>query len=127
MEKRQALIEDSDADLFVELSVEGDDDTAYNGLTSYYNDKFFLRRLSNAGFADILLKGCASKGAGEALGVFVENEESLLDKCAVPAARISLGNVFGAQDGERLGSEVYQTRVAEGIYQGILDAIEVME
>jgi N-acetylmuramoyl-L-alanine amidase len=127
MEKRKALIEDSGADLFVELSTDGVQDPAYNGMASYYNDKFFLRRLTNAEFADVMLRSCATGSSGEALGVFSEKEEGILDLCPVPAARISLGNVYGQRDKDRLSDTSYQTKAAEGIYNGILEAFEVME
>ncbi|MBQ8032097.1 MAG: N-acetylmuramoyl-L-alanine amidase, partial [Butyrivibrio sp.] len=94
LEKRKALIEDSGADLFVELSCDGVQDEAYNGMAIYYNDKFFLRRLSNAEFADVLLQGYASGNTLEVLGVFPEKEDGILGLCPMPAARISLGNVY---------------------------------
>ena len=127
VQKRKALINDSQADLFVELSVEDVADSAYNGMSSYYNDRYFLRRLSNASFADIVLRSCTAKGAGAALGVFPEKEEELLEDCHIPGARISLGNVSGDQDKDRLNDEAYRSKMAEGIYEGILGAIEVME
>ncbi|MBE5829917.1 MAG: hypothetical protein E7305_10750 [Butyrivibrio sp.] len=127
LEKREALIEDSGADLFVELSCDGVQDNAYNGMASYYNDRFFLRRLSNAEFADIMLRSCALSASDEVLGVFPENEEGIIDKCPVPAARISLGNVYGSSDKDRLSDTSYQTKVSEGLYNGILEAFEVME
>ena len=96
-------------------------------MSSYYNDRYFLRRLSNASFADIVLRSCTAKGAGAALGVFPEKEEELLEDCHIPGARISLGNVSGDQDKDRLNDEAYRSKMAEGIYEGILGAIEVME
>ena len=102
-------------------------DEAYNGMAIYYNDKFFLRRLSNAEFADVLLQGYASETTLEVLGVFPEKEDGILGLCPVPAARISLGNVYGQQDKDRLSDESYKSKAAEGIYNGILEAFEVME
>ena len=127
LENRKALIEDSGADLFVELSCDGVQDEAYNGMAIYYNDKFFLRRLSNAEFADVLLQGYASETTLEVWGVFPEKEDGILGLCPVPAARISLGNVYGQQDKDRLSDESYKSKAAEGIYNGILEAFEVME
>ena len=127
MEKRKALIEDSGADLFVELSVDGVQDPAYNGMASYYNDKFFLRRLSNASFADVLLRECAVDASADALGVFPDEEEGILGTCPVPAARISLGNMYGEQDKEKLSKDSFKAKAAEGIYNGILEAFEVMK
>ncbi len=127
IEKRKSLIEDTGADLCVELSCDGVQDGAYNGMATYYNDKFFLRRLSNAEFADVMLRECAYGTSQEALGVFPEKEEGLLNLCPVPAARISLGNVYGERDKEKLSDKSYQSKAAEGIYNGILEALEVME
>ncbi len=127
LEKRKALIEDSGADLFVELSCDGVQDGDYNGMATYYNDKFFLRRMSNAEFADVVLRGSASGTSGEVLGVFSEKEDGILNICPVPATRISLGNVYGQQDKDRLSNETYKSGAAKGIYDGILEAFEVME
>lgn len=127
VEKRKALIEDSGADLFVKLSCEGVQDGSHNGMAAYYNDKFFLRRMSNSAFADVVLRNSAIGASGEVLGIFPEEEGGILDMCPVPATRISLGNVYGERDKERLSNESYQSKAAEGIYKGILEAFEVME
>ena len=127
-EKRLALVEDSQADLFVELSLEGTADQGKSGISAYYNDKYFIRRLNNGQFGDIMLRNCAVKTGTEALGVVpLASDEDILAKSRIPSTRIDLGNVSSSEEGDRLSEEVYRKRLSEGIYSGILEAFEVME
>ncbi len=127
-EKRLALVEDSQADLFVELSSEGASDQEKSGLSAYYNDKYFIRRLNNGQFGDIMLRNCAVKTGTEAVGLMpVQDEEDVLTAVRIPAARINLGNGSLSEDADKLSDEVYKKRLSEGIYSGIFETFEVME
>ena len=53
--ERIALLKDSGADLFVELSVSESEYGSANGISAFYNDRYFIRSLTNASFADMLL------------------------------------------------------------------------
>lgn len=126
LEKRAALIKDSEADLFVELSVDASEDESQNGIACYYNDRYFIRGLSNAEFADILERNCASKAGNSTIGVLPSENDELIAGATIPSARLSLGLVTGDQDSVRLTDEAYKTRAAEGIYSAISEALEVM-
>ncbi len=127
IEKRQALIEDCGADLFVQLSVSESEDSNDNGIACFYNDRFFLRDLSNAGFADIMERGCASATGAQALGVFPSEDDLLLQGSKVASARVSLGYITGSGDCSKLSDSEYQQKLAEGVYNSILKAFEVTE
>ncbi|WP_034444084.1 N-acetylmuramoyl-L-alanine amidase [Butyrivibrio sp. AE2032] len=118
-EKRLSLIKDSQADLLVELSAEDTDSQGKRGLTAYYNDKYFVRRMDNARFGDIMLRNCALKSGTDGLGVLPERPENeVLGTSKIPSTRINLEGDFGEKDIERL---------AQGVYSGILETFEVME
>ncbi len=126
-EKRRALIRDSQADLFVELSASSSENASDNGITCYYNDRFFLRRLSNATFADIMERNCASKAGATALGVAPSTGDELLEGAGIPAVRVSLGFVSGDTDSVNLAEQSYLSKVSDGVYNAVLEAFEVME
>ena len=126
-EKRNALIRDSEADLFVELSASSSENAADNGITCYYNDRFFLRRLNNAAFADIMERNCASKAGAAALGVVPSSGDDLLENAGIPAVRVSVGFVTGEKDSINLAEKSYLSKVSDGVYDAVLEAFEVME
>ncbi|MBP5298499.1 MAG: hypothetical protein J6Z09_05065, partial [Lachnospiraceae bacterium] len=109
-ERRKALVKDCEADLLVGLSASGEGN---DGLTCYYNDRFFLRRLSNARFADMVERNSAAVTGGAALGVVPAKEDELLETSVIPSARLEIGHT--------------DDKVAEGIYNAVLEAFEVME
>ncbi|MBO5622431.1 MAG: N-acetylmuramoyl-L-alanine amidase, partial [Butyrivibrio sp.] len=126
-QKRSALIRDSEADLFVELSASSSENAEDNGILCYYNDRYFLRRLSNAAFADIMERNCASKAGATALGIAPSTGDELLEGAGIPAVRVSLGYVSGEKDSTNLAEQAYLSKVSDGVYNAVLEAFEVME
>lgn len=111
IEKRCALIRDSEADLVVELRFGG------NGVSSFYNGDFFLRDFNNAEFANILEKNCAYKLGAVANGVFEDDGKDQILLCTkVPAARVEIGEELAGADNSK--------KIAEGVYEAILEAFE---
>ena len=126
-EKRWALIRDSEADLFVKLSADSSENAADNGITCYYNDRYFLRRLSNAEFADIVERNCASAAGATALGVLPSSGDKLLESAKIPSARVSIGFVSGEKDSINLAEQSYLGKVSDGVYNAVSEAFEVMK
>ena len=124
---RARLLRDSDADIYVELTVSESEDISENGISSFYNDRFFLKKLPNASFADMLLKSCNAASGAETEGVFALDDDLLLMESKVPSAKVSLGYVSGDNDSVLLEDEGYKKRMAEGIYNAVMDAFEIME
>ena len=123
-DKKVALIRDCGACMVLRLTE--DDSLEAGSISSFYNGDFFLRRLSNAELADTILKSCASQGQGQAVGAFEASEDPLLDCLKIPAAGIRFGYASSGEDAENAVNEVYLKRVAEGLYNGIISALEVM-
>ena len=122
------LVKETGADLFVQMEIAPSDGTMENGMTAYYNDSFFNRRLTNAGFADIILRNCATKTGVEALGILpMEEGDIMLKESKVPSVRMITGYINGAGDIDRLSDKNFEKHVAEGIYSGVLEAFEVMK
>ena len=95
----------------VELKIGG------NGVASFYNGEYFLRDFNNAEFANILEKNCVYKLGATAEGVFEDDGSDQVLSCTkVPAARVEIGKDYAGIDNSK--------KIAEGVYQAILEAFE---
>ena len=127
-DKALELIEETQADLFLQMEIASSGNSVKNGMTAYYNDSFFNRELTNAGFAGIMLKNCITKAGEQALAILpMEEEDLLLKEAKIPAVRLICGYINAAEDVNRLSDKNYEKKVAAGLYDGILEAFEVME
>ncbi len=121
---RDCLVKDSGADLFIELEISGQGD-GEDGVLTCYNDRFYLRSLSNASFADIMERNCAVCAGETALGLAAcEDEDDMLMCSQIPSAGIRI--CASGEGGTRLLDEEYRQRLAQGIYSGIIEAFEVI-
>ncbi len=125
MDQRKALVKDCQADLLVGLSA--DDSGNDEGLTCYYNDRFFLRRLTNAQFADMVERNCAMASGVQALGVVPAGEDELLLSSSIPSARLKIGIAATGDEAQDPAGKTDMNKVAEGVYNAVLEAFEVME
>ena len=113
-QKSLSIVNGADPDLVVGI------DICPDGMKTYYNSLFFLRKFNNADFADILLRDCAGKTGDKAEGVYEASEDDMvLMNSTVPSARISVD----IQDKD----DNYKRKLSEGIYQAILDGFKEME
>lgn len=127
LQQRQEFLKNSGADLFVKLccNMEGN---RSDGITAYFNDEYFIRGFNNADFANLVERNCAALTGGEVRGVMPdESGDELLFASVVPSARLDMGNLQGSGDKRRLAQDDYKKKMAEGIYQAILQAFEEME
>ncbi len=125
IEQRKALVKDCQADLLIGLSA--DDSGNDEGLTCYYNDRFFLRRLNNAQFADMVERNCAVASGAQAFGVMPASEDELLSASNIPSARLKITIAAGDDENENPVVKTDMNKVAEGVYNAVLEAFEVME
>jgi N-acetylmuramoyl-L-alanine amidase len=123
-EVKKKFLSDSKADLYVELSEKDVQAGATDGVSAFYNDDFFLQRLSNARFADIMLKSCGGRGVGSAVGVFADTEDEMLLSCKIPAAKLEFGP---GDDTSVIADRNSLRKAAERIYSGIMLSLEEME
>ena len=125
-DKRLQLIEDVQADMVVRLGADADPSGA-EGIEAYYNDEYYLRRLSNAGLAGTLVNSCTASGIN-VLGINPEYEDdTILMTSQVPSAKLRI-EVPGEESGQKkIQDKTYKTKLASGIYQGISDAFEEMQ
>nr|WP_297763249.1 N-acetylmuramoyl-L-alanine amidase [uncultured Butyrivibrio sp.] len=121
-ERVRELIDETEADLVLRIGTESYENHQ-DGVRSYYNGEFFLRGFNNAEFAGLMAASCASKAGADVVGVYETNDD-ILSYSQVPSARVSVGSLGGTQDQERLSDKSYKHKLAEGLYQGIMQGIE---
>ena len=65
---------------------------------------------------------------GKANGIFPDREDKypLLQTCQVPGVSIEMGYLTNGAEAALLGREDYQRKLAQGLYQGILQVREEM-
>ena len=118
LENRIQLTGDQKADLFISIHLNAtDEDTVSSGVESYYNDSSCheSRQLAEAVQAGVVNKtGARDRGARGDSDLYV------VRKTVIPSCLIEAG--FLTSDTERplLLSDSYQTRIAEGIAEGII-------
>lgn len=122
-DKKLDFMEEASADLFVGLDVLSSPNGGQKGILTEYNDRFFLRDLSNAEFANMMEKSCLAATGSGAVGVTASSDDILLAS-RVPSVVVNLGYATNEEDAARLSDPAYIKRMAEGIYNGILEAFE---
>lgn len=122
VEKRKALIEESGADLVAIIDTEDKDSS--DGVSAYYNGEFFLRKYTNADFAGLLAASGVSRTGADVVGVYEAENDEILSFCQIPAAKVVVGGTEGEQDQNQLYDKTYRNKLAEGLYQGIMQGFE---
>ncbi len=121
------LIDETGADMLVGIGTSNIEDV-FNGIQTTYNDSFFIRRLNNAELTNIIEKNCVAKSGGDALGMKVAlADDEVLYSSVIPSCRVLVGNLNGNRDKDLLSDSVYKNKLAQGIYQGVLEAFEEMK
>ncbi len=119
-DEKLRLIKDCGADFLIELDGSEAQD---NAVRTYYNERFFLRELTNASFADIIERNCAVNAGAGALGVEAGFDRyEILAGARIPSATVSIGATSGHQ-----GDNAYERGLARGIYCGIMEAFQEIE
>ena len=124
-EDRVALANETRADMYIRIQVDGDEDSSVYGTTTVYNGNYFIPGFGSVELADMLERAVVTSIKGKALGLEeAQAEEYVLRNVTVPAAAVKAGCITNKQEATLLGREEYQDKIAEGIYQAILNAYE---
>ena len=124
-ENRVALTNAVKADMMIRIEVNENEDTKIYGTEAVYNSKFFIPGFGSVELADLLEKEVVTAISGKANGLVAsDGEDEVIEKAVVPAAAIRVGYVSNAQESILLNREDYIQKIADGIYQAILQAYE---
>lgn len=122
-EQRIEILHILNPQLFVDLYVSQDDDRKVFGTATCYNDSYYDYRLSDSVFADMLERNVVTAIEGKALGVIADDrEDSLLNEINAISAGISMGYITSEIEGDAMTSPAYLKNIAQGIYNGLLEA-----
>lgn len=124
---RTALANNLDADLFVSIhcnSSEYGEEEPYGVEALYSKRKPRNSKLSNKKLAKILLENVAEKVNNRKRGVIRREGLYIMHHSNVPAAIIEIGYMSNKSDLKYIIRKSGQKKAAEGIYNGIMEALE---
>lgn len=122
-EERIMLANGTKADLYIRIQANASEDKMDYGTEAVYNEEFFIPGFGSVELADILEKAVVTSIKGKARGLVAAGEKDYAIKQAtIPAVAISVGYLSNAQEAIILGREDYIEKIAEGIYQAIMEA-----
>ncbi|MBD5464447.1 MAG: N-acetylmuramoyl-L-alanine amidase [Lachnospiraceae bacterium] len=126
MEQIIRMVNGTKADMF--LSIHGaleETDTSIYGITSYYNETFFIPNFSSADFAYLVEEKVTKSASAKALGLKAGEESMyLVRKAEVPVALVEVGYFSNRQERILLSKEDYKDRIAKGLYEAIIASYE---
>lgn len=123
-EQRVALANEVKADMYIAISVDNREEEAAYGVSTIYNDQYFIPGFGSVELADLLEKELASEIKTKALGLEKASEESRLRYATVPAAEVRVGCLSNKQEAILLNREDYIEKIANGIYNAIIGSYE---
>lgn len=113
------------ADMFISVRLNGSDDVAIYGTETLYNENYFIPGFGSVELADLVEKNVVTSISGKGNGLFPgDSTDIVLQSAEVPVAVLKAGYVSNKQEAVLLKKEDYRERIAQGIYQAIVDAYE---
>lgn len=126
LDDRVGLANSLQADLFISIhnnSVSKNGDTQLQGTQVLYRSKDDSE-LNSKHFAQICLDHVIEALGSRNVGLLKGDTVRIIGQSQVPVALIEVGFMSNKEELEKLSSQEYQARAAEGIYAAVLQAIE---
>ena len=123
-EQRVSLANEVKADMYIAISVDNREEEEVYGVSTIYNDQYFIPGFGSVELADLLEKELASEIKTKALGLEKASGESKLRYATVPAAEVRVGCLSNKQEAILLKREDYIEKIANGIYNAIVSSYE---
>lgn len=123
-EDRALLVREVNADLYVGIGVNGDEeDPEQFGTEVWYNGDYFIPVFGSLQLADLLEQQVTQSVVGHANGL-MQTEDMVLQRLTIPGALVKAGYLTHEREGELLTKEGYTQKVAEGIVAALQQAFE---
>lgn len=123
-EKRIGIANEVKADMYIAIAVDAREDASVYGVSTLYNDDYFIPGFGSVELADLLEKETAAVVKTKALGLKKDLVNATLGSATVPAAEIRVGCMTNPQEAILLGREDYIEKIATGIYNAINGAYD---
>jgi N-acetylmuramoyl-L-alanine amidase len=123
--ERAATANDANADLYFRIHADGSTDKSIHGVSvlipgnGHITDEYILRESEKAG--GCILDGFVKATGAKSRGLKKRNDLSGFNWCRVPMALIELGFMTNAQEDVKLNSQEYQSKMADGMANGIIE------
>lgn len=129
LEQRIELANNLNADMFISIhAAENKDNKKMYGINGIYNSEFFIPDFSGLDLADQVVRSLAIHINNRANGLYNAPRDNILcSNSKVPALMLEVGYMTNEKELEMLLDKAYITRIAEGIYNGIINAYEQMD
>ena len=118
-----ALSSEIRPDMYIRIETAYDADTSVYGTSTVYNGTYFIPGFGSVELADLLEAYVTTSIGGKALGLTEAGDsDAVIRGATVPAAAVRAGYYTNAQENILLNREDYRTRIADGIYNAVLQA-----
>lgn len=126
-EMRAALANKLRADMLISVHAAQEEDSSRYGIRTKYNDTFFIPDFSSADLSYILLEKVAAGTNEKALGIEADAQEAVVRQAEVPVALLEIGYLSNAQERKLLEKEDYIEKIAQGIFDALMQSYEEMK
>ena len=126
-EMRAVLANKLRADMLISVHAAQEEDSSRYGIRTKYNDTFFIPDFSSADLSYILLEKVAASTNEKALGIEADAQEAVVRQAEVPVALLEIGYLSNAQERKLLEKEDYIERIAQGIFDALMQSYEEMK
>ena len=123
IEQRKALIDKTDADLFVSICANATQSgrmSSINGTQVLYEEETDDEEMHAKRFAQICLEEVTAAVESSNKGLLEGNGDSVVYGSKVPAVLIKVGFMTNQTELDRLCSREYQSKAAQGIYNAVI-------
>lgn len=120
-EERLQFVQETDADLYLQIGVSVDEDTAKYGIQGYYNEKYVIPEFGNAEWADRVVQKVTLAVGNRGISLENAKADSILRQLEIPAAQVNLGFFSNSQEALLMQQEDYQHKLAQGIADAIYE------
>ncbi len=122
---RIGLANDLNANFFISVHINAlPNDTTTEGCGVMFNEKNPGGKLGSKKLSEILLKSCVKNMECESKNFFNGSTIYILHHAEVPASLIEVGFISNPKERKKMLTDEYQYKLAQGVYEGALKAIE---
>lgn len=126
-EERLRFITDIGADALISIHLSESEDTNQFGLNAYYNANYYSQGFQCVDYADTIIRNTAMATLNRANGLYAADADSLISKVTIKATELELGYITNLKEASFLSDSEYQKKLALGIYNGIMEAYQIIK